>query len=242
MSPVACCGRRVPPRTLRRRGTSPRAVARAAGLAVPRAFDSRAPCRLPRGRRASGVRDPRLPHRAPRMWSSPFLPARPATGTRRGTASSPRRSTPDKAKSKSAEEAFKVVTEAFRAVMAGGASGDPNRATAHPTARNASGGDARRPFWQVHRDEAAAPPPKWSCRASTTAGRAPEPASTSAPRWTDGSSGGWGDDPGPRRASSRWSSGRREARAALRRGRGRGRGGGGGGSLRRGRLRRRPTR
>ena len=115
---------------------------------------------------------------------------------------------PDKAKSKSAEEAFKVVTEAFRAVMAGGASGDPNRATAHPTARNASGGDARRPFWQVHRDEAAAPPPKWSCRASTTAGRAPEPASTSAPRWTDGSSGGWGDDPAPRRASSRWSSGR----------------------------------
>ena len=104
---------------------------------------------------------------------------------------------PDKAKSKSAEEAFKVVTEAFRAVMAGGASGDPNRATAHPTARNASGGDARRPFWQVHRDEAAAPPPKWSCRASTTAGRAPEPASTSAPRWTDGSSGGWGDDPAP---------------------------------------------
>ena len=51
-----------------------------------------------------------------------------------------------------------MVTEAFRAVMAGGASGDPNRATAHPTARNASGGDARRPFWQVHRDEAAAPP------------------------------------------------------------------------------------
>ena len=115
---------------------------------------------------------------------------------------------PDKAKSKSAEEAFKVVTEAFRAVMADGASGDPNRATAHPTARNASGGDARRPFWQVHRDEAAAPPPKWSSRAPTTDGRASEPASTSAPRWTAGSSGGWGDDPAARRASSRWSSGR----------------------------------
>ena len=115
---------------------------------------------------------------------------------------------PDKAKSKSAEEAFKVVTEAFRAVMADGASGDPNRATAHPTARNASGGDARRPFWQVHRDEAAAPPPKWSSRAPTTDGRAAEPASTSAPRWTAGSSGGWGDDPAARRASSRWSSGR----------------------------------
>ena len=57
-----------PPTT---RHISSRGRPRGAGLAVPRAFDSRAPCRLPP--RTSSVWRPRSspPHRAPRMWSSP---------------------------------------------------------------------------------------------------------------------------------------------------------------------------
>ena len=68
---------------------------------------------------------------------------------------------PDKARSKSAEEAFKVVTEAFRAATRGDGDRDPSRRAASPSARSPS---AKKPFWSVPREEHAAPPPRWSAR------------------------------------------------------------------------------
>ena len=61
---------------------------------------------------------------------------------------------PDKARSKSAEEAFKVVTEAFRAATRGDGDRDPSRRAASPSARSPS---AKKPFWSVPREEHAAP-------------------------------------------------------------------------------------
>ena len=68
---------------------------------------------------------------------------------------------PDKARSKSAEEAFKVVTEAFRAATRGDGDRDPSRRAASPSARSPS---AKKPFWSVPREEHADPPPRWSAR------------------------------------------------------------------------------
>ena len=104
---------------------------------------------------------------------------------------------PDKAKSRAAEEAFKVVTESFRAVAAGDDAGGggwgggcpPPRAN-DSTSRDST---SRAPFWRVRGEDAAAAPPRWSAgagagEAEKTRGarRGGEPA---APRWSAAANG-----------------------------------------------------
>lgn len=84
---------------------------------------------------------------------------------------------PDKAKSRAAEEAFKVVTESFRAVAAGagtdrgpivgrGGSLNPDDGPRENRAHN------RAPFWRVRGEDAAAAPPRWSAAANGSSANA----------------------------------------------------------------------
>ena len=82
---------------------------------------------------------------------------------------------PDKAKSRAAEEAFKVVTESFRAVAAAGT--DRSRVGRGGTLNPDDGprenrAHNRAPFWRVRGEDAAAAPPRWSAAANGSSANA----------------------------------------------------------------------
>ncbi|MDA9099461.1 J domain-containing protein [bacterium] len=99
---------------------------------------------------------------------------------------------PDKAKTTTAENAFKVVTEAFRAVTAQGSNGFQSQGT-HTNGfntRDISPGTRSMPFWKV-REEDSAKPPRGAGAAPS--GEAANENHKSVPRWKDANSnGGWG--------------------------------------------------
>ena len=120
---------------------------------------------------------------------------------------------PDKAKSRAAEEAFKVVTESFRAVEGGGC--PPPRAEDGPRGNN-----SRAPFWRVREEDAAAAPPRWSAgagarEAEKTRARGGDRA---APRWSAAATGAADADPRARafEPPERHSRGRRSSDARAR--------------------------
>ena len=83
---------------------------------------------------------------------------------------------PDKAKSRAAEEAFKVVTESFRAVAAGTDLSRVGRGGGCAGARPDDGPREtqhnRAPFWRVRGEDAAAAPPRWSAAANGSSANA----------------------------------------------------------------------
>ena len=83
---------------------------------------------------------------------------------------------PDKAKSRAAEEAFKVVTESFRAVAAGTDLSRVGRGGGCAGARPDDGPREthhnRVPFWRVRGEDAAAAPPRWSAAANGSSANA----------------------------------------------------------------------
>lgn len=93
---------------------------------------------------------------------------------------------PDKARSRAAEEAFKVVTESFRAVAAANGAGGGGCAGARTD--DARDSTSKAPFWRVRGEDAAAAPPRWSAGA----GAREKEQTPAAPRWFEKSSrGGW---------------------------------------------------
>jgi len=93
---------------------------------------------------------------------------------------------PDKARSRAAEEAFKVVTESFRAVAAANGAGGGGCAGARTD--DARDSTSKAPFWRVRGEDAAAAPPRWSAGA----GAREKEQTPAAPRWFENSSrGGW---------------------------------------------------
>jgi len=123
---------------------------------------------------------------------------------------------PDKARSRAAEEAFKVVTESFRAVAAANGAGGGGCAGARTD--DARDSTSKAPFWRVRGEDAAAAPPRWSAGAGarekeqtpaaprwSAAARGPADAAPPARAFEKSSRGGW--RPGAARAHG----GRREA-------------------------------
>ena len=85
---------------------------------------------------------------------------------------------PDKARSRAAEEAFKVVTESFRAVAAANGAGGGGCAGARTD--DARDSTSKAPFWRVRGEDAAAAPPRWSAGA----GAREKEQTPAAPRWS----------------------------------------------------------
>ena len=96
---------------------------------------------------------------------------------------------PDKARSRAAEEAFKVVTESFRAVAAANDAGGGGCAGARTD--DARDSTSKAPFWRVRGEDAAAAPPRWSAGA----GAREKEHTPAAPRWSAAARGAASADP-----------------------------------------------